>query len=155
MLVSWPRKLGAGGQQHRMIRSLVFTTQGRLHSRNIEMLAMPTLLSEYKSFSVGGSGERNARESRICARGFCFISIRFPSRTALRQVRRQKWRITRPKRKTNLHPYLFIVIHGVDYSRKDGFLRRASWIFFSGRNYLVTYHTGPLKTVTITEERGG
>jgi len=33
-----------------MIRSLVFTTQGRLHSRNIEMFLMPTLLSDTNLF---------------------------------------------------------------------------------------------------------
>jgi hypothetical protein len=33
-----------------MIRSLVFTTQGRLHSKDIEMFLMPTLLSDTKWF---------------------------------------------------------------------------------------------------------
>jgi Mg2+ and Co2+ transporter CorA len=33
-----------------MIRSLVFTTQGRLHSRDIEMFLMPTLLSDTNLF---------------------------------------------------------------------------------------------------------
>ncbi len=39
----------------RMIRSLVFTTQGRLHSKNIEMFLMPTLLSDTNLFPLGGS----------------------------------------------------------------------------------------------------
>ena len=33
-----------------MIRSLVFTTQGRLHSKDIEMFLMPTLLSDTNLF---------------------------------------------------------------------------------------------------------
>src|SRR5205823_3520361 len=33
-----------------MIRSLVFTTQGRLHSKNIEMFLMPTLLTDTNLF---------------------------------------------------------------------------------------------------------
>ena len=49
MPVSWSRKLSelAGSS---MIRSLVFTTQGRLHSRNIEMFLMPSLLSDTNLF---------------------------------------------------------------------------------------------------------
>ena len=34
----------------KMIRSLAFTTQGRLHSSNIEMFLMPTLLSDTNLF---------------------------------------------------------------------------------------------------------
>ena len=33
-----------------MIRSLVFTTQGRLHSKDIERFLMPTLLSDTNLF---------------------------------------------------------------------------------------------------------
>ena len=33
-----------------MIRSLVFTTQGRLHSKDIEMFLMPTLLTDTNLF---------------------------------------------------------------------------------------------------------
>jgi hypothetical protein len=33
-----------------MIRSLVFTTQGRLHSKDIDMFLMPTLLSDTNLF---------------------------------------------------------------------------------------------------------
>ena len=33
-----------------MIRSLVFTTQGRLHSKDIDLLLMPTLLSDTNLF---------------------------------------------------------------------------------------------------------
>jgi hypothetical protein len=31
-----------------MIRSLVFTTQGRLHSKGIQMFLMPTFISDTK-----------------------------------------------------------------------------------------------------------
>ena len=33
-----------------MIRSLAFTTQGRLHSRNLEIALMPTLLADTNLF---------------------------------------------------------------------------------------------------------
>jgi magnesium transporter len=50
-------------------------------------------------------------------------------------------------------PYLFIVIHAVDYSRKDGVFATSELDFFLGRNFLVTYHRCPLKSVSLTEER--
>lgn len=50
-------------------------------------------------------------------------------------------------------PYLFIVIHGVDYSRKDGVFATSELNFFLGRNFLVTYHDGPSRSVSATEER--
>lgn len=50
-------------------------------------------------------------------------------------------------------PYLFIVIHGVDYSRKDGVFATSELNFFLGKNFLVTYHDGPSRSVTLTEDR--
>ena len=50
-------------------------------------------------------------------------------------------------------PYLFMVIHAVDYSRKDGVFGTSELNFFLGKNFLVTYHDGPLRSVTQTEER--
>ena len=58
-----------------------------------------------------------------------------------------------PKEKDRFTPYLFIVIHAVDYSRKDGVFATSELDFFLGRNFLVTYHAGPLRSVSLTEER--
>jgi len=57
-----------------------------------------------------------------------------------------------PKEGDQFSPYLFMVIHAVDYSRKDGVFATSELDFFLGRNFLVTYHTGPLKSVTQTED---
>src|SRR5438046_268824 len=46
-----------------------------------------------------------------------------------------------------------MVIHAVDYSRKDGVFATSELNFFLGKNYLVTYHDGPLRSVAYTEER--
>jgi magnesium transporter len=46
-----------------------------------------------------------------------------------------------------------MVIHAVDYSRKDGVFATSELDFFLGRNYLVTHHTAPLRSITLTEER--
>jgi magnesium transporter len=58
-----------------------------------------------------------------------------------------------PKEEDRFTPYLFIVIHGVDYSRKDGVFATTELDFFLGKNFLVTYHHGLSRSVTMTEER--
>ena len=58
-----------------------------------------------------------------------------------------------PKEGDMFAPYLFMVIHAVDYSRKDGVFATSELNFFLGRNFLVTYHVGPLRSVSLTEER--
>lgn len=58
-----------------------------------------------------------------------------------------------PKEDDMFTPYLFIVIHGVDYSREDGVFATRELDFFLGKNFLVTYHNGPCRGVTLTEER--
>jgi len=58
-----------------------------------------------------------------------------------------------PKEGDLFTPYLFIVVHGVDYSRKDGVFATTELDFFLGRNFLVTYHHGPSRSVSMTEDR--
>jgi magnesium transporter len=57
-----------------------------------------------------------------------------------------------PKEEDRFVPYLFMVIHAVDYSRKDGVFATSELNFFLGKNFLVTYHDGPLRSVSTTEE---
>jgi magnesium transporter len=58
-----------------------------------------------------------------------------------------------PKEDDRFAPYLFMVIHAVDYSRKDGVFATGELNFFLGKNYLVTYHEVPLKSVQVTSDR--
>jgi magnesium transporter len=46
-----------------------------------------------------------------------------------------------------------MVIHGVDYSRKDGVFATSELNFFLGKNFLVTFHEVPLRSVQATSER--
>src|SRR2546422_7886710 len=46
-----------------------------------------------------------------------------------------------------------MVIHAVDYSRKDGVFATRELNFFLGKNFLVTYHEAPLKSIQFTSER--
>ena len=57
-----------------------------------------------------------------------------------------------PKEGDNFAAYLFMVIHAVDYSRKDGVFATKELDFFLGKNFLVTHHTVPLRSITSTED---
>jgi magnesium transporter len=58
-----------------------------------------------------------------------------------------------PKEDDRFSPYLFIVIHAVDYSRRDGVFATSELNFFLGKNFLVTFHDVPLKSISSTAER--
>jgi magnesium transporter len=58
-----------------------------------------------------------------------------------------------PKEGDHFSTYLFMVIHGVDYSRKDGVFATSELNFFLGKNFLVTYHDVPLRSIQATEDQ--
>lgn len=58
-----------------------------------------------------------------------------------------------PKEDDRFSPYIFMVIHAVDYSRKDGVFATSELNFFLGKNFLVTYHLLPLRSVQTLEEK--
>jgi magnesium transporter len=57
-----------------------------------------------------------------------------------------------PKEGDSFAPHLFMVIHAVDYSRKDGVFDTNELNFFLGKNFLVTYHERPVRSVTAVED---
>jgi magnesium transporter len=135
-----------------MIRSLVFTTQGRLHSKDIDMFLMPTLLSDTNLFLWVDLESPTAQENKYVLEDvFHFHPLSIEDCiTASPSPKVDEYS---PKEEDRFTPYLFIVIHAVDYSRKDGVFATSELDFFLGRNFLVTYHAGPLRSVSLTEER--
>ena len=134
-----------------MIRSLVFTTQGRLHSRNIDMFLMPTLLSDTNLFLWVDLESATPEESKyVLEEVFHFHPLSIED--CIAESPSPKVDDYSPREEDKFTPYLFIVIHAVDYSRKDGVFATRELDFFLGKNYLVTYHTGPLKSISVTEE---
>ena len=132
----------------RMVRSFAFTTQGRLHTKDIDAFPDADAACRHEPVLVGGS--RNPRRPRRHVLSGWGVS--FPSaldRGLRHRGRRPKSRSTCPRRAT-ASPYLFIVIHAVDYSRKDGVFATSELNFFLGKNFLVTYHVVPLKSVSVT-----
>ncbi|MEK7707575.1 MAG: magnesium/cobalt transporter CorA [Verrucomicrobiota bacterium] len=135
-----------------MIRSLAFTTQGRLHSKNIEMFLMPTLLSDTNLFLWIDLENPTPEETKFVLEDllhFHPLSIE----DCVKASPSPKVEEYAPKEEDKFAPYLFMVIHAVDYSRKDGVFATSELNFFLGKNFLVTYHATPLRSVSQTEER--
>jgi magnesium transporter len=135
-----------------MIRSFVFTTQGKLHSENIELFLMPTLLADTNLFLWVDLEKASEEETKfILDDVFHFHPLSIED--CIMETASPKVDEYQPKEDDRFSPYLFIVIHAVDYSRKDGVFATSELNFFLGKNFLVTYHEKPLRSVQATEDR--
>jgi magnesium transporter len=135
-----------------MIRSFAFTTQGRLHTKDIEMFLMPTLLADTNLFLWVDLEKPTPEESRsVLEVVFHFHPLSIED--CLTASASPKVEEYSPKEGDLFTPYLFMVIHAVDYSRKDGRFATTELDFFLGKNFLVTFHEAPMRSVTVVEER--
>ncbi|MFN0066399.1 MAG: magnesium/cobalt transporter CorA [Limisphaerales bacterium] len=135
-----------------MIRSFAFTTQGRLHSQDIEAFLMPTLLSDTNLFLWVDLEACTPEEARmVLADIFHFHPLSIED--CIVESQSPKVEEYFPKEDDRFSPYLFMVIHAVDYSRADGVFATSELNFFLGKNFLVTYHETPIKSVTAVEDR--
>ncbi len=135
-----------------MIRSLAFTTQGRLHTRNVEMFLMPTLLNDTNLF-LWVDLENPTEEERKFVLEDLFHFHPLSIQDCVQASPSPKVEEFSPKEDEAFAPYLFMLIHAVDYSRKDGVFATSELNFFLGKNFLVTYHDGPSRSITQTEEQ--
>jgi magnesium transporter len=135
-----------------VIRSLVFTTAGKLHSRNVDMLLMPTLLADTNLF-LWVDMEKPTREENkfILEQVFHFHPLSIED--CVMETRLPKVEEYTPGDNDLFSPYLFIVIHGVDYDRAGHSFGTTELDFFLGRNFLVTHHEVALRSVAQTEEQ--
>src|SRR3954464_491271 len=135
-----------------MIRSFVFTTQGKLHSENIELFLMPTLLADTNLFLWVDLEKPTPEETKFILEDvFHFHPLSIEDCVIVSPS--PKVEEYNPKEDDMFAPYLFMVIHAVDYSRRDGVFATSELNFFLGKNFLVTYHNGSLRSVALTEER--
>jgi len=135
-----------------MIRSFAFTTQGKLHSKNIEPFLMPTLLADTNLFLWVDLEKPATEEAKLVLEDiFHFHPLSIED--CVQVSSSPKVEEYTPKEEDKFAPYLFMVIHAVDYSRKDGVFATSELNFFLGRNFLVTFHEVPLRGVQVTEER--
>src|SRR6266481_6976485 len=135
-----------------MIRSLAFTTQGRLHSRNLEIPLMPTLLADTNLFLWVDLENPQSEEAKLVLDSvFHFHPLSIED--CLQASPSPKVEEYTPRPEDKFASYLFIVIHAVDYSRKNCVFATEELNFFLGKNFLVTYHETPLRSVSQTEEQ--
>ena len=134
-----------------MIRSFAFTTAGKLHSQNIQTFLMPTLLADTNLFLWVDLENATKEEARsVLENIFHFHPLSIED--CVNVSPSPKVDEYEPREDDKFTPYLFIVIHAVDYSRKDGVFATSELDFFLGKNFLVTYHETPLKSIQETEE---
>jgi magnesium transporter len=135
-----------------MIRSFAFTTQGRLHTKDIEMFLMPTLLADTNLFLWVDLEKPTPEEAKwVLEDVFHFHPLSVEDCVTVSPSPKVEEYL--PKEEDKFSPYLFIVIHAVDYSRKDGVFATGELNFFLGKNFLVTYHVAPLRSIQLVEER--
>jgi magnesium transporter len=57
-----------------------------------------------------------------------------------------------PREEDKVSPYLFIVVHTVDFNPNEGGFATSELNVFLGANFIVTYHDAPLHCITKIEE---
>src|SRR5258707_9962356 len=130
-----------------MIRSFAFTTQGKVHSRDVDIFLMPTLLADTSLFLwVDLENPTPAETKAVLEDVFHFHPLSIEDCVAVSPS--PKVEEYTPKEGDQFTPYLFMVIHAVDYSRKDGLFATSELNFFLGKNFLVTYHEVPIRSVS-------
>ena len=134
-----------------MIRSLAFTSQGRLHSKDIEPWLMTCVLSDTNLFLWVDLEAPTPEETRLVLENvFHFHPLSIEDVVATNSSPKVEEYI--PREDDMFSPHLFIVVHAVDYSRKDGTFATSELNLFLGKNFLVTYHQGALRSINQTEE---
>jgi magnesium transporter len=135
-----------------MIRSFVFTTQGQLRSRNVERQQFPRLLADPNLFLWVDLENATPEEiTFVLEETFHFHPLSIEDCVAVSAA--PKVEEYNPREGDQFTCYLFIVMHAVDYNRTDGVFGTRDLDFFLGKNFLVTYHDGPLRTIGQVEER--
>jgi len=135
-----------------MVRSLVFTTQGKLHSQDIDLLLMPTLLSDTNLFMWVDLENPTPEETKhLLEDVFHFHPLSIEDCVCVSPL--PKVDEYSPKEEDKFAPYLFMVIHAVDYSREACVFATRELDFFLGKNFLVTYHNVPVRSVVSTQEQ--
>src|ERR1041385_7066282 len=114
-----------------MIRSLVFTTAGRVHSKDSETFLMPTLLNDTNLFLWVDLEKPTPEETKFVLEDvFHFHQLSIEDAVNVSMASKVEEYI--PKEDDKFTPYLFMVIHAVDYSRKDGVFATSELNFFLG-----------------------
>lgn len=120
--------------------------------RDIQPFLMPTLLADTNLFLWVDLENASAEEAKLVLEDiFHFHTLSIED--CVMESQSPKIEEYQPKEDDRFNPYLFMVIHAVDYSRKDGVFATSELNLFLGKHFLVTYHDLPLRSVQALEER--
>jgi magnesium transporter len=126
-----------------MIRSFVFD-QGKLVGEDVELEALPILWADKGLHVWVDLQAPTPEETKQVLEGiFKFHPLAIEDcvqPSALPKV-------------DDYEEYLFMVIHGVDFNRAGGVFDTTELNLFMGKDFLVSYHNVPLKSVETTVER--
>ncbi|MDB6019226.1 MAG: Magnesium transport protein CorA [Pedosphaera sp.] len=135
-----------------MIRSFVFSTAGHLEGRDINPSAMPAILADPARFLwIDLEAPPEAEALSILADIFHFHPLSIED--CIQPSPFPKVEDYNPGPDDKFAHYLFMVIHAVDYNRKDCVFATSELNFFLGKNFLVTYHDVPLRTINAIADR--
>jgi len=135
-----------------MIRCLAFTTKGTLHARDLDLSLLPAVLADANLFLwIDLEAPTKEEVNLILEDAFHFHPLAIED--CLTVTQSPKVEEYTPKEDDQFAPHLFMVIHAVDYSRADGKFATSELDFFIGKNFLVTFHEQPLRSVTLVAER--
>jgi magnesium transporter len=113
---------------------------------------MPTLLADTNLFLWVDLEQATAEESKAILEGvFHFHPLSVED--CIQETSSPKVDEYTPKEGDHFPPYLFIVIHAVNYNRTDGVFATNELNLFLGKNFLVTYHEETVRSVSQTAER--
>ena len=125
-----------------MIRSFIFS-DGKLVGQNLELEALRLVRADKGLLLWVDMDNATPEEIKVILEGvFQFHPLAIEDCVAPNSL---------PKVE-DYEDYLFIVTHAVDFTRTEKF-NTTELDFFLGRDYLVTFHTAPLRSVTQLMER--
>lgn len=135
-----------------MIRSIAFTTQGRLQTQNVPPAQMPALLADAGLFVwVDLEQPSEAEWKEVLEKTFHFHPLSIEDCVTPSPMPKVEEYL--PHEGDAFPNYLFIVIHAVDFDKTNDQLATSELDFFLGKNFLVTFHAKPLRSVTSVAER--
>jgi magnesium transporter len=126
-----------------MIRSFIFQS-GKLLGQDCELIQVQTLLADPTILLwVDLDNPSESEWKTILEQIFKFHPLAVEDCIAISPV---------PK-VDDYETYLFMVIHAVDFSRKTEQFSTTELDFFLGKNFLVTYHREPLRSIQSSMDR--
>ena len=129
-----------------MIRSYTYA-KGKVRDREVSVAAMSGVLAESGDFLWVDFEKATEEEARAVLDGvFHFHPLSIED--CIMDSPSPKVEEYNPQAEDKFTPYLFLVMHAVDYDGKDEMFATTELNLFLGINFLVTYHDAPLKSVT-------